>query len=54
MSAVLRDRRFCGFKFRRQHPDQAVRRSISTAMRHELAVELDGGQHNTDDARRYR
>jgi very-short-patch-repair endonuclease len=52
MWAVLRDRRFCGFKFRRQHP---VTPYILDFYCHEarLAIELDGGQHNTDAARGY-
>jgi len=51
MWALLRDRRFCGFKFRRQHP---CGRYILDFYCHEakLAIELDGGQHNTDAARR--
>ena len=51
MWELLRDRRFCGFKFRRQHP---CGRYILDFYCHEakLAIELDGGQHNTDAARR--
>ena len=49
---VLRDRRFAGMKFRRQHP---VGRYILDFYCHQkrLAVELDGGQHNYQDARSY-
>jgi very-short-patch-repair endonuclease len=52
MWAMLRDRRFCGFKFRRQHP---VKPYILDFYCEEakLVIELDGGQHNTDSARRY-
>jgi very-short-patch-repair endonuclease len=41
---LLRNRRFCGFKFRRQHP---VSRFILDFYCHEasLAIELDGGGH---------
>ena len=52
MWKLLRGRRFCGMKFRRPHPippfvldfycDEA-----------KLAIEIDGGQHNTDESRRY-
>jgi very-short-patch-repair endonuclease len=51
MWAILRGRRFCGFKFRRQHP---VGRYILDFYCDEakLAIELDGGQHNSDEARR--
>ena len=50
--AILRDRRFCGFKFRRQHP---VKPYVLDFYCHErrVAIELDGGQHNSDGARRY-
>ncbi|WP_363318809.1 DUF559 domain-containing protein [Chlorobium sp.] len=49
---LLRDRRFAGKKFRRQHP---VDRYILDFYCHELnlAVELDGGQHDEETARRY-
>jgi predicted house-cleaning NTP pyrophosphatase (Maf/HAM1 superfamily)/very-short-patch-repair endonuclease len=48
--SLLRDRRFGGCKFRRQFP---VGRFILDFFCHEknLAIELDGGQHNTDLAR---
>jgi very-short-patch-repair endonuclease len=44
----LRDRRFCGFKFRRQHP---VSGYILDFYCHEckLAVELDGGGHAAEE-----
>ena len=43
--ALLRDRRFLGFKFRRQHP---VDPYVLDFYCHEasLGIELDGGQHN--------
>jgi very-short-patch-repair endonuclease/predicted GIY-YIG superfamily endonuclease len=49
---LLRDRRFAGKKFRRQHP---VDRYILDFYCHELklAVELDGGQHNEEVAQHY-
>ncbi|MBN2644799.1 MAG: endonuclease domain-containing protein [Desulfuromonadaceae bacterium] len=49
---ILRDRRFCGFKFRRQHPlagyilDFYCREAS-------LAVELDGSGHNEQEQRLY-
>jgi len=48
----LRDRRFAGKKFRRQHP---IDRYIIDFYCHEerLAVELDGGQHNENSRQRY-
>ena len=48
--ALLRDRRFAGKKFRRQHP---IDRYILDFYCHEcrLAVELDGGQHNDEETR---
>ena len=47
---LLRDRRFAGKKFRRQHP---IGRYILDFYCHEqsLAVELDGGQHNDEETR---
>ena len=44
---ILRNRRFEGFKFRRQHP---VGRYIVDFYCHEatLAIELDGGDHDLD------
>lgn len=49
---LLRDRRFCGFKFRRQHP---VGRYILDFYCHEarLAIELDGGGHAGDEQAEY-
>jgi len=50
--ALLRSRRFCGMKFRRQHPASPyVLDFYCDAAK--LAIELDGGQHNTDAARRH-
>ena len=48
--SALRDRRMAGVKFRRQHP---VKPYILDFYCHELklAIELDGGQHNTDEGR---
>ncbi len=48
--SALRDRRMAGAKFRRQHP---VKPYILDFYCHELklAIELDGGQHNTDEGR---
>ncbi|MGQ9751405.1 MAG: DUF559 domain-containing protein, partial [Thermoanaerobaculaceae bacterium] len=48
--SLLRDRRLAGYKFRRQHP---VEPYILDFYCHEaqLAVELDGGQHNEPDER---
>ncbi len=40
----LRDRRTCGFKFRRQFPCGPFILDFYCAERH-LAIELDGGQH---------
>lgn len=49
---LLRDRRFAGKKFRRQHP---IDRYIIDFYCHEerLAVELDGGQHNENSRQQY-
>ena len=49
---LLRDRRFCGFKFRRQHP---VSRYILDFYCHKakLAIELDGGGHASDEQMAY-
>ena len=49
---LLRGRRFCGFKFRRQFP---VGGYILDFYCHDarLAVELDGGGHNEEEQRRY-
>ena len=52
MWQLLRSRRFCGVKFRRQHP---VGQYIVDFYCHDalLAVELDGGGHNDDQQRVY-
>ena len=49
---VLRGRRFCGLKFRRQYPLGGY---ILDFYCHDagLAIELDGGGHNGDEQRRY-
>ena len=49
---LLRGRRFCGFKFRRQDP---ICGYILDFHCHDagLAVELDGGGHNMEDQRQY-
>jgi very-short-patch-repair endonuclease len=49
---VLRNRSFCGYKFRRQHP---VGRYILDFYCHEqmLAVELDGGVHGAEEQAHY-
>jgi very-short-patch-repair endonuclease len=48
---LLRNRRLRGFKFRRQHPiEPYILDFYCEDVR--LAVELDGGQHNTDGGRR--
>ncbi len=49
---LLRGRRFCGFKFRRQHPFCGY---ILDFYCHEagLAIELDGSGHNDDAKRLY-
>jgi type I restriction enzyme M protein len=48
--AILRGRRFLGLKFRRQHP---LAPYVLDFYCHEkkLAIELDGGQHNTTAGR---
>ena len=50
--SILRNRRLGDFKFRRQHP---LGRHILDFYCHEakLSIELDGGQHNTDEGRRH-
>ena len=52
MWSLLRNRRLANKKFRRQH---AFGRYVLDFYCHEaaLAVEIDGGQHNTDEARRH-
>jgi len=49
---LLRGRRFCGFKFRRQYP---IGGYIVDFYCHaaRLAIELDGGGHNAEEQRRY-
>lgn len=49
---LLRDHRFCGYKFRRQYPlaGYILDFYCHTAR---LAIELDGGGHNDDEQRRY-
>jgi very-short-patch-repair endonuclease len=49
---LLRGRRFCGFKFRRQYPFGGY---ILDFYCHsaKLAIELDGGGHNVDQQRLY-
>ena len=49
---ILRDRRFCGFKFRRQHP---VGSYILDFYCHDaqLAIELDGGGHAVEEQMEY-
>ena len=49
---ILRDRRFAGFKFRRQHPLGPFIVDFFCA-RGSLAIELDGGQHFEPSARAY-
>ena len=48
--SLLRNRRLAGHKFRRQHPiaPYALDFYCESA---KLAVDLDGGQHNTEEAR---
>ncbi|MEX1231406.1 MAG: endonuclease domain-containing protein [Planctomycetaceae bacterium] len=49
---LLRNRRFLGLKFRRQHPlPPYVLDFYCEELK--LAIELDGGQHNAVDSRRY-
>jgi very-short-patch-repair endonuclease len=50
--SLLRDRRFCGFKFRRQYPACGY---ILDFYCHDagLAVELDGGGHGLEEQRLY-
>jgi very-short-patch-repair endonuclease len=45
---LLRDRRFCGFKFRRQHPLAGYIIDFYCQEK-SLAVELDGGGHNKNE-----
>jgi very-short-patch-repair endonuclease len=52
MWSLLRGRRFSGMKFRRQQP---IARYVLDFYCDEakIAIELDGGQHNTESARRH-
>jgi len=52
MWLILRDRRFSGFKFRRQYPVGGYIIDFFCA-RCRLGIELDGGQHNEDANREY-
>ena len=47
---LLRNRRLTGHKFRRQHPVPPYVLDFYCHTK-KLAVELDGGQHNTEEAR---
>ena len=47
---LLRNRRLGGFKFRRQHPLKPYVLDFF-CMERKLAIELDGGQHNTEEGR---
>jgi very-short-patch-repair endonuclease len=47
--AVLRNRRFLAFKFRRQHPIGPFVADFA-CLRHHLIVEADGSQHVQSDA----
>jgi very-short-patch-repair endonuclease len=47
---LLRNRRLAGYKFRRQHPIPPYILDFYCDAA-QLAIELDGGQHNTDEAR---
>lgn len=49
---LLRDRRFCGFKFRRQQPIGPYVVDF-ICFEKGLVVELDGAQHGTDEAVAY-
>ena len=52
MWMLLRNRRFLGLKFRRQHPlPPYVLDFFCDTIK--LAIELDGGQHNTAQSRQY-
>jgi len=51
MWACLRDRRMNGRKFRRQHPVDPYILDFYCA-RLKLGVELDGGQHNSDEGKK--
>jgi very-short-patch-repair endonuclease len=47
---LLRNRRLAGFKFRRQHPVPPYTLDFYCDAK-KLAIELDGGQHFTEEAR---
>jgi very-short-patch-repair endonuclease len=49
---LLRDRRFCGFKFRRQHPVGGYILDFYCHKRR-IAVELDGGGHAAEEQANY-
>jgi very-short-patch-repair endonuclease len=49
---LLRDRRFCGHKFRRQYPLAGYILDFYCPAA-KLTIELDGGGHNDDEQRRY-
>ena len=52
MWMLLRNRRFLGLKFRRQHPfPPYILDFFCEAL--DLAIELDGGQHNTAESRQH-
>jgi very-short-patch-repair endonuclease len=48
--SLLRNRRLAGYKFRRQHPIAPYVLDFYCDDA-KLAIELDGGQHNTDETR---
>ena len=50
--SLLRGRRLCGFKFRRQHPISGYILDFYCCDAG-LAVELDGGGHNNEEQRLY-
>jgi very-short-patch-repair endonuclease len=49
---LLRNRRFCGFNFRRQHPVKTYILDFY-CNDNRLAIELDGGGHNADNLMTY-
>lgn len=48
MWEMLRDRRFFGLKFRRQHLVLGYIADFANT-KHKIIIELDGGQHNTEE-----
>ncbi len=48
--SLLRDRQCLNLKFRRQHPIADYVADFA-CVEHKLVIELDGGQHNTDEGR---